>query len=273
MVAIDKIDRTKLAGGLVGTRFAGKVRHFETIGSTNTELLAAAAEGAAEGTAYVADEQTAGRGRGGHAWHSAAGDGLYVSALVKPSLKLADALLLSLATGLAVQQAVREVTAVTLDIRWPNDLMFAGADGVTRKCGGILVETAVEPGPEPALRYAVVGVGLNVHHAAFPPELEKLATSLRLASKLSVFRTPLLLAMLRNLDLELTRLEATTDGHARLQERFTAASTWVRGKRVSVPEDGGYTGETSGLDDRGYLLVAGDDGRTRTVRSGGVREL
>ena len=65
-----------------GTSFAGRVRHFPSVGSTNSLALEAAQAGAREGV-WVADEQTAGRGRGGHAWHSAAGDGLYVSALVR----------------------------------------------------------------------------------------------------------------------------------------------------------------------------------------------
>jgi BirA family biotin operon repressor/biotin-[acetyl-CoA-carboxylase] ligase len=255
--------------GLVGTRFAAGVRHFASVGSTNTMLLEDAAGGAAEGTVYVADEQTAGRGRGGHVWHSAAGDGLYVSALVKPWLKLRDALLLSLATGLAVQRAVRDVAGVEMDIRWPNDLLIGA-----KKCGGVLVETAVEPGDDPLLRYAVVGIGMNVRHAAFPEELRALATSLRLAGARDVRRDELLTAMLRALDAELNALEREPEGaQAALLERFAAASSWVRGKRVHVPEQGGYTGLTSGLNSRGFLLVTTDSGEQRTVLSGGVREV
>lgn len=264
-----EINLADLRRSLVGTRFSAGVRHFPTIGSTNSELLAAAAEGAPEGLVYLADEQTAGRGRGGHAWHSAPGDGLYLSALAKPSLPLADALHLSLATGLAVQRAVHEVTGISLDIRWPNDLLLTNPDGRTRKCGGILVETAVNP--DSTLRYAVIGIGLNVHHAGFPEELAPLATSLRLGDPAGpLSRTPLANSLLRQLDLELTRLES---GDGDLLERFTAGSTWVCGKRVHVPEQGGYTGTTSGLDSRGYLVIASDDGVQRTVMSGGVREL
>jgi BirA family biotin operon repressor/biotin-[acetyl-CoA-carboxylase] ligase len=243
------------------------VQLFASVDSTNTLLLEAAAAGAAEGTVYVAEEQTAGRGRGGHAWHSAAGDGLYISALVRPQLRLSQALLLSLATGVAAAQTVREVAAVEVDLRWPNDLMVG-----RRKLGGILVETAVEPGDDPLLRYAVIGIGLNVHHAAFSAELADLATSLTIESALPLSRGPLLLAMLRALDMELTRLESGGQDDA-LMQRFAERSTWARGKRVSVPEQGGYTGTTAGLDGRGYLKVDADDGTRRTVISGGVREL
>ena len=269
----DEIDVHAVQKRLIGTRFTGGLQHLSSIGSTNTALLAAAAAGVTEGTVYVADEQTAGRGRGGHGWHSAPGEGLYVSALVKPTLRLRDALLLSLATGLAAQRAVRETAGVELDIRWPNDLLLRGADSITRKCGGILVETAVEPGHDPWLRYAVIGIGLNVHHTRFPAELATLATSLRLATERPLTRNALLAALLRALDLELDALERdTAEGHASLLTRFAEASSWVRGKYVHVPEQGGYTGRTSGLDSRGFLLVDSDDGVQRTVLSGGVRE-
>ncbi len=250
---------------LVGTRFSGKLRHFASVDSTNTRLLADAAAGAPEGTVYVADEQTSGRGRGGHQWVSPPGDGLYVSALVRLALPLREALWISLATGLAAQQSVREAAAIGLDIRWPNDLLLTTAAGV-RKVGGILVETAL--GAQ-ALRYAVIGVGLNLNHATLPEEIAAIATSLRIAAGHQVSREAVLIALLRTLDLELKRLE---DGAGDLLDRFTAASTWVRGKRVAVAEGGGYTGVTEGLNADGFLRVRADDGTRRTVLSGGVRE-
>jgi BirA family biotin operon repressor/biotin-[acetyl-CoA-carboxylase] ligase len=253
----------ELRAALVGTRFALRLQHFATVSSTNTLLLEAAANGAPEGTVYLADEQTAGRGRGGHAWHSVPGDGLYLSVLAKPSLHLREALWISLATGLAVQSAVSNLTGLTLDLRWPNDLLLN-----EKKLGGILVETAVEP--DATLRYAVIGIGINLNHTSFPPELVPLATSLRIATGQTISRQALLLALLRALDYELTQLEAND---ATLLQRFTAASTWVCDKRVQVPEQGGYTGTTAGLNPQGFLLVDADDGTQRTVLSGGVREL
>jgi len=263
-----KLDVAAINAALVGTRFAGKVRHFATVGSTNAMLLEEAAAGAAEGTVFVADEQTAGRGRGGHSWHSTPGDGLYVSVLAKPGLPLRETLWISLATGLAVQSAIRPATGLAVDIRWPNDLLLGG-----RKCGGILVETAVEPERSALLRYAVIGIGVNVNHARFPEELTTLATSLRMESGAAQSRSTLLVALLRALDRELLLLEeAHAQGGGTLLERFALASSWVSGKRVSVPEQGGYTGVTAGLDAQGFLRVAGDDGVLRTVLSGGVRE-
>jgi BirA family biotin operon repressor/biotin-[acetyl-CoA-carboxylase] ligase len=259
----DRINLNEIRAALVGTRFAAPLRHFPVVDSTNTLLLAAAAEGAPEGTVYLADEQTAGRGRGSHGWHSAPGEGLYLSVLARPALPLRDALLLSLATGLAAQAAVLAVTGAAIDLRWPNDLLVQH-----RKLGGILVETAAEPGAEATLRHAVIGIGINLNHAAFPADLAALATSLRLVTGRSQARQPLLVALLRALDYELAQMEERATG---LLARFAGASSWVRGKRVHVPEQGGYNGTTAGLDARGFLLVDADDGTRRTVLSGGVR--
>jgi BirA family biotin operon repressor/biotin-[acetyl-CoA-carboxylase] ligase len=264
---VNEFDLRAVEEGISGTEFAGWVMHFPSVGSTNAMALEAAQAGA-RGGVWVADEQTAGRGRGGHGWHSAAGDGLYVSALVTPSLPMTTALMLSLATGLAAQAAIAEVAGLRVDIRWPNDLLVE-----KRKCGGILVETAVAAaleGKAAMLRYAVIGVGINLNHESFPSEIEMVATSLRRESGAAVSREAVLAALLRRLDDEIRLLLSNED---ELLKRFAAASSWVRGKRVRVDEGGGYTGVTAGLDTRGFLLVDGDDGLRRTVLSGGVREL
>ena len=265
-------DLQAVLAALANTPFTGKIHHFASVGSTNAVAVEAAQADAPHGSVWVADEQTAGRGRSNHGWHSSAGDGLYVSALLRPQMALVDALWLSLATGLAVQTAIRTVTALTPDIRWPNDLLIND-----KKCGGILVETsaiASQSNAPPMLRYAVVGVGINVNHQSFPAELETIATSLRHESGKPWRREQILIEFLRGLANEIALLEAEFRGvitGPALLTRFAATSSWVSGKRVSVDEAGGYTGVTDGLDPRGFLRVAGDDGVLHTVLSGGVR--
>ncbi len=256
----DPWDAAAAEDGIAHTRFAGRLHHLPTTTSTSTLALQAASTGYPEGHVWVADEQTAGRGRGGHAWHSEPRAGLYLSALLRPTLSPSNALHLSLATGLAVQAAVAELTGLHPDLRWPNDLLLD-----TRKCAGILVETAVAAG---TLRHAIIGIGLNVAHTAFPPPLADLATSLRLATGRLFPREPLLAAILRHLDREITQLQCTNPD---ILTRFAAASTWVHGKRVRVGEPPAFTGTTAGLDPRGFLLVHADDGTPHTVLSGGVR--
>jgi len=149
----------------------------------------------------------------------------------------------------------------------------------SRKCSGILVETsafATQSDAPAMLRYAVIGVGINVNQPSFPAQLQALATSLRRESGREWAREPILIEFLRALDKEIAWLEAELLGssmEASLLERFAASSSWVRGKRVSVDEAGGYTGVTDGLDARGFLRVVGDDGMLHTVLSGGVRAL
>ena len=266
-------DLEQVQEALAETRFACRIKHFDSVGSTNTLALEAAQAGASEG-AWIADEQTAGRGRGNHSWHSVAGDGLYVSALVKPLIPARNALPISLATGLAAKSAIANVTGAVIDIRWPNDLLIG-----TRKCGGILVETAISPetsGSPAMLRYAVIGIGINLNHSSFPEELVSAATSLHIETGNIVPREQLLIALLKQIDEEMTLLVRSwqgTDNGPGVYERFAQASTWVQGKRVQVAEAGGYTGVTAGIDSQGFLLVDADDGTRRTVLSGGVREL
>jgi BirA family biotin operon repressor/biotin-[acetyl-CoA-carboxylase] ligase len=261
------ISHTALHAAISDTIFAGKLRHFATIDSTNTHALREAAAGAATGSVYFADEQTAGRGRGAHTWHSEPGSGLYISMLLRPKLAPSQALWLSFAAGLAVHAAVREVAGVTPDIRWPNDLLLRES-GVSKKFCGILTEMQNDG---ERVRHAVTGIGINLNHTAFPPEIAPLATSLRLVTGKLQDRELLLAALLRAMDGEIRLLESAPDGDSTLLARVEKTSTWIRGKRVHVDEAGGYDGVTAGLDARGFLLVDTATGR-RTVLSGGVRE-
>jgi len=268
----DSFDLSGVTAALADTIFANKLHHLPSVGSTNQLAIESAHSGAPQGSVWVADEQTAGRGRSNHTWHSTIGDGLYVSVLLRPNLPLADALWISLATGLAVQSAITVVTGLAPDIRWPNDLLIQ-----QRKCGGILVETAAIASPSDApsmLRYAVIGIGINVNHQDFPPELENVATSLRRESGKPWPREQVLVEVLRALEHQTALLEAELRGDLDtpdILKRFSAASTWIQGKRVHVDEAGGYTGVTDGLDPRGFLRVIAEDGTVRTVLSGGVR--
>lgn len=263
----DILDAIALNRSIRDTIFADKVRIFPTIGSTNTYAMEEARQGAPHGSVFVAEEQTAGRGRGAHTWRSEAHAGLYLSIVLRPRLTPADTLWISLAAGLAVQAAVENATGLATDIRWPNDLLFRN-----RKCAGILTEMNSDSG---TVHYAVAGIGINVNHNAFPPELNNLATSLCLESGHIVSRQNLLTAILVATGTELEGLMQPAAFCATIAEiltRMEQKSTWIRGKSVFVEEGGGYTGITAGLDPHGFLRIQTPDG-IRTVLSGGVREV
>ena len=266
MTRADSFDLVALDQALTGSRFAGKLHFFPSIPSTNAYAMQRAEAGAPDGSVYFADEQTAGRGRGAHTWSSPPGSGLYVSVLLRPQIAPADILWLSLAAGIAVREAIREATGIEADLRWPNDLLVHG-----KKVCGILTELNAEV---TRVRHAVVGIGINSGQEYFPEELQPLATSLFLATGHPIARQSLLLALLQSLDREVRALTASTDITAAAQnirERLEANSSWIRGKRVRVDENGGFTGTTAGLDARGFLQVK-TPGGLRTVLSGGVRE-
>ncbi len=156
------------------------MKHFASVGFDECAGARGGA-GGARGGVWVADEQTAGRGRGGHSGTRRAGEGLYVSALMTPAAADDDGAVALAGDGAGGdRRRSQRRPGWHVDIRWPNDLMIE-----RKKCGGILVETAAASAESDApamLRYAVIGVGINLNHACFPAELERLATSLRIAS-------------------------------------------------------------------------------------------
>jgi BirA family biotin operon repressor/biotin-[acetyl-CoA-carboxylase] ligase len=241
---------------------AAHLHHFYKIGSTNTAAMAAAAEGAPEGSVFLAEEQTAGRGRGSNAWQSPRSTGIYCSVVLRPVLPPADVLVLSLAAGLAVQSAIRLVDErVHADLKWPNDLLIEG-----KKVCGILTEMNAEA---TRVRHIVVGIGINVNQATFPEELK--ATSLRLATGSEWSRVELVGALLKSLDREYREMMRGAAAREAILQRFAETSSWVRGKDVRVEENGSVVeGTTEGLDARGFLLVRTARG-VQTVLSGTVR--
>jgi BirA family biotin operon repressor/biotin-[acetyl-CoA-carboxylase] ligase len=254
-------DLAALEAALAGTIFAGKLHFTPVTDSTNADVLDAARSGAPGGSVYFADEQLAGRGRGDHAWHSAAGEGLYVSVLLRPRIPALRLPLLPLVAGLAVAGAIQSTARLTVDLRWPNDLMIG-----SRKAGGILVETKNSGG---SVDFAVVGIGINVHQRRFDSGLSTPGTSLDLESGRPIPRQPLLVSLLKMLEREAQDLVDPAAGMT-IPARVEKASTWIRGRRVEVHGPQACIGVTTGLDECGFLLVRTEDGLV-TVQTGGIR--
>jgi len=246
-----------------GTIFESHLHHFYKIASTNTMAMAAAADGAPEGTVFLAEEQTAGRGRGANSWQSPRSTGIYCSVILRPPLAPADVLALSLAAGLAVRSAILQLDSrISIDLKWPNDVLIGG----TKVCG-ILTEMNAEA---TRVRYIVVGIGINVNQSSFPKELP--ATSLRLITGSEWSRVELVGALLKSLDREYRELASDPETKEDIFRRFAENSSWIFGKRVRIEENGSaLEGTTEGLDGRGFLQVRTPHG-LQTVLSGTVRE-
>ncbi|MEU8685608.1 biotin--[acetyl-CoA-carboxylase] ligase [Streptomyces sp. NPDC048611] len=244
-------------------------------GSTNTDLAARAAEGAAEGAVLVAEEQSAGRGRLDRAWSAPPRSGLFFSVYLTPHVPVERWGWLPLLTGVATATALSRTAGVDTALKWPNDILVtlpedaAGPEGATaeRKVGGILAERA---GPG-----VVVGIGLNVSLTAGELPVPT-AGSLALAGARSTDRDPLLRAVLRSLE-EWYAAWQSADGDpgaSRLQEAYAAGcATLGRSVRAELPGDTALTGEAVAIDADGRLVLATADGVQQPVGAGDIVHL
>jgi BirA family biotin operon repressor/biotin-[acetyl-CoA-carboxylase] ligase len=248
-------------GGGQGTRW--DVRRFASIDSTNTALLAAAREGAAEGLVYVADHQTAGRGRLDRRWEAPPGSSLLLSVLLRPSIAPSHAHWVTAAVGLAASDTCASVAGVQAQLKWPNDLVVDD-----RKLGGILAEAVVEDG---RVRAVVVGLGLNVNWPTpLPDELAATATACNIVAGRDIDRDALLDALLVSLG---ERYSPEVSASALRGEERVRSATLGREVRVELPGDRVVIGRAVELADDGALLVETRPGEVVRISVGDVIHL
>jgi BirA family biotin operon repressor/biotin-[acetyl-CoA-carboxylase] ligase len=234
-----------------GTRW--RVEVVATSGSTNAEVSERFRGGEGDGLVLAAEEQTAGRGRLGRDWVTPARASLTVSFLVVPEgVPVERWPWLPLLTGVAAADAVRRVTGAEVGLKWPNDVL---ADG--RKLGGILLERVERTDGEAA---AVLGIGINGTQTQDELPVPE-ATSLQLVTGGPVDRSELLRALVEEVDRRLEQWGG--DGLAAVQADYRELCTTPGQQvRVAVPA-GEVTGEATGIDDDGRLVVRTDAGEER----------
>ena len=249
---------------LAGNEIGHRIVHYFRTDSTNNVALSLAAKEEPSGTVVVAEEQTAGRGRLGRSWYSEPTNGIYTSIILRPPLAPAAAPVLTLMAGVAAHQAIRATTELSVDIRWPNDLVLNG-----KKVCGILTEMSAELD---RLHAVVLGIGINVNHREMPPELKAIATSLRIEGRKSYSRAHLLVTLLKELERHYRLLLA--EGNNAIIARWAAASTYAEGKRVRVRANTGESlATTAGVEPSGALRVRYDDGREESLHAGEIVEV
>lgn len=241
--------------------------YFVETPSTNDVAARLAEQGAAQGTTVIASAQTAGRGRMGRGWHSPAGAGLYVSVVFRDP-RLAP--MLTLAGGVAVAEGIHVATGLPVEIKWPNDIVVREGRGRPRrlKLAGILAEAST--GAE-GLQHVILGFGINVRAAPYPPELAAIATCLETELGRAVDAASVLAETLAALHSQVRRLEAG-DTPAILNRWRTLAPLAVGSAVEWDRADGWRRGTTAGIDDDGALLVRAEGG-TERIFSGQVRWL
>jgi BirA family biotin operon repressor/biotin-[acetyl-CoA-carboxylase] ligase len=262
--APDRLYPEEIQHGLETRWLARAIHYFDETDSTNRVALDLAREGAAHGTAVVAEGQTAGRGRLGRRFHSPPYQNLYTSIVLRPELSLPDAPAWTLASAVAVADTVAAVVGDDLvEIKWPNDVLVDG-----RKACGILLELAAEA-TRVAFLVLGIGVNLNVDPATFPEEFRASATSLAAQRGGAIDRAAFARALYERLERVLDACAAT--GFRGILPRFEARFR-MRGRRVRVRELGGgeQEGWVHGIDDDGALRLALPGGAQARFLAGDV---
>ncbi|HUQ92007.1 MAG TPA: biotin--[acetyl-CoA-carboxylase] ligase [Bryobacteraceae bacterium] len=225
--------------------------------STMRDAARLAAAGCASGTVVGAEFQTAGQGRHGKSWHSEPGSGLYFSVVLRLPLPPEHLPVMTMTAGLAVAEAIVNVSGIAVDLRWPNDILIQD-----KKVCGILIQQQ-----DNAL---ICGVGLNVNHSSFPPDIAPVATSLRLAAGREFSRESLLMEALNAIDRHADIL--LQQGTSAILKLFSQSSSYVYGRRVVVEQgEAPLRGTTDGLDANGFLYLRQDNGARKLILAGGVR--
>ena len=238
---------------------------LKEVDSTNLRARQLAAEGTADGTVVVADHQTAGRGRLGRDFQSPGGQGIYLTALLRPELPPERLSPVTAMAGVAVCRAVERLCGVSPGLKWPNDPVLNG-----RKLCGILTELSLE-GETGRVQDLVLGIGINVSQGPedFTPEVREIATSLVQALGRPVSRPALAAEVIREVDRLYDALTAGETAPYLAEYRYRCVNLG-RTVRLLGPGGDGERAEALDIDDDFGLVVRTADGSVRTVRSGEV---
>ncbi|HEY5043590.1 MAG TPA: biotin--[acetyl-CoA-carboxylase] ligase [Verrucomicrobiae bacterium] len=245
------------------TKVVGRdIRVFEQTTSTNDVMEKLARDGVKEGVVVFAESQTKGRGRLGRKWMSPIRKGLWFSVLLRPDLRPQETTQLTVASAAALRRAIKSVTGLSADIKWPNDLLIGG-----KKVVGILTEMSAELD---RVRHVILGIGVDVNQSVteFPAELRKTATSLKIETGGEISRAELAVEILRELDLDYARI--CGGKFPQLADEWESGCATI-GRNISV-QMGVRTirGCAESLDDDGALLVRTEHGHLERIIGGDV---
>jgi BirA family biotin operon repressor/biotin-[acetyl-CoA-carboxylase] ligase len=248
---------------LLRTARLGRTCHvLEACASTNDEVARLARAGHGEGLLVAAEEQTAGRGRRGRAWHSPPGENLYASLLLRPTCAPEAVAPLTLLAGLALAEALASL-GFAPRVKWPNDILLSTPAG-PRKVAGLLLELACQGR---ALQHVVLGVGLNVHATHFPEALADKATSLRSCQPRPPAREAVLAAFVNELEREYDHF--LTHGPRAGLDRYRRFA--LLGQGCFVEREGvRLEGVAEDVDDSGALVMRQPDQNRILVHAGEV---
>ncbi len=259
----DALHADDLLARLGRTKIIGRdIQVFEETTSTNDVAEKLARDGVKEGFVVFAESQTKGRGRLGRKWMSPTHKGLWFSVLLRPNLRPQESTQLTVISATALRRAIKSVTGLSVEIKWPNDLLIGG-----KKVAGILTEMSAEVD---RVRHVIIGIGLDVNQDAneFAADLRPLATSLKIAAGEEICRAELATEILRELDTDYARICARK--FPEVADEWEAACVTI-GRNVTVHTgERKFSGRAESLDDDGALLVRTEHGHLERIIGGDV---
>ncbi|MBN1399817.1 MAG: biotin--[acetyl-CoA-carboxylase] ligase [Anaerolineae bacterium] len=256
---IKDLTRERIQAGLK-THLVGRyLEAYTEIPSTNSRAVELARSGAQDGAVVVADTQSAGRGRLGRRWFAPPGTSLLISLVLRPELEPGQAPRVTMLCSLAALEAIRQVSGVESQIKWPNDLVVGD-----RKLGGVLTELGLSG---TSVDYVVVGMGINVNlEVESLPEVMTPPTSLLAETGRPLSRLALLQALLEGVEARYLRLQSGWSPHAEWRQHLATLGQSVQ---IGTPEEI-ITGQAVDVDADGALLVLTPEGARRRVLVGDV---
>jgi BirA family biotin operon repressor/biotin-[acetyl-CoA-carboxylase] ligase len=261
--APDFLHADDLISRLGKTRVVGRdIRVFQNTTSTNDVVEKLARDGVKEGAVVFAESQSKGRGRLGRKWISPPQRGLWFSVLLRPDLRPQETTQLMVASATALVRAIRSTTGLQSQIKWPNDILIGG-----KKVAGILTELNAELDQ---VKYVILGIGVNVNLSAgeFPPELRKVAASLKMEAGKAISRPELAAAMLHELDCDYARVG---DGRfGAVADEWEASCSTLGHQVVIRVGDRQIRGRAESLGEDGALLLRSDHGHLERIIGGDV---
>ena len=259
----DALHADDLLARLGNTKVVGRdIQVFEQTTSTNDVVERLARDGVKEGAVVFAESQTKGRGRLGRKWSSPTHKGLWLSVLLRPDLRPQETTQLTVISATALRRAIKTVTGLSADIKWPNDLLLGG-----KKVAGILTEMSAETD---RVRHVIIGIGMDVNQDAsdLPGELRPIATSLKMESGDEISRAELATEVLRELDTDYARIGMGK--FPEVADEWEAACVTI-GRNVTVHiGNQKFRGRAESLDDDGALLVRTEHGHLERITGGDV---
>jgi BirA family biotin operon repressor/biotin-[acetyl-CoA-carboxylase] ligase len=258
----EKVTPDEIGFGLKSDFIGRNIHYEEKVESTQKIAHRLAAEGAPDGTVVVAEEQTSGRGRMDRRWHSPKYTGIWMSIILRPNLPPHQAPQLTLVTAVAVVQAIEEVTGLTPQIKWPNDILIDG-----RKTTGILTELQAD---SDRIHAIIIGIGINVNQSQedFPEEISQIATSLLTAAGKTVSRASLMQEIFVRLEkLYLTYLN---NGFHPIKLLWESYALSLGKDIIARTVAGDIKGKAMGITDEGVLKILQEDGEVRHVYSADI---